>query len=868
MRSTICLATLCLLAPVAIPTASAVEAPQPAAGPFADPLQIRLEDYFPPADPESGFDDTVPRPESVLGHEIGTRYARHDLVVQWFEALAEVSPRVRLIDVGRTHEGRRQVTAVISSITNLDNLQEVQRAHLAGEPGAPIFTWHGYSIHGNEASGVQAAMAVAWYLAASRDPDIRAMLRNTVIMIDPALNPDGYGRFSTWANHASGRVPVGDARHRERVEPWPGGRTNHYFFDLNRDWLLLQQPETVNRVRLLQQYRPHVMTDHHEMSGDSTFFFQPGVETRWHPMIPEANRALTEALAAYPAEALDGAQRLYFSGENYDDFYPGKGSTWPDLQGTVGILFEQASTGGLVRDTRQGTITLPMAVHNHVLATLATLTGIQAMADDLRQYREDYQERKHVPRGLPDGWIFDDGGDPSRAAAFVELIKGQGLSVFGITDTIRAGNREYLPGRAWVVPVLGAQAPLAQTLFANVSTFDDSTFYDVSTWALPHAFGVSASPLSRVPSKLDTESHVNRSYAVTGRTEPAGWVLPWDDFFAPAVLARLQAAGVRARVALTPFESRSSGQPVSFRPGAIVIHQSDVPDVGERKRDYLARIAAGDAPLVGLDSSLSEQGPDLGSPRIRPLTPSSVALVAGEGARGSAVGSIWHLLDYRIGLPVALVRPEDLTAGFLERHTHVVVADGTYSGIAEERADDVARWVEAGGVLILTGRAVQWAQQLDWLPDPDDDADAPTRYAYGEMAAQDGARQIGGAILEVELDRTHPIAFGVARDAIGLMRQGRVTLKAPWNNPFTVVGAYGDKPLVSGYLPEGYAEEIANQPAILAVPKGEGVIVAFADAPAFRGVWWVGERLLSNAISFGSVIRGPRARYGPADAKR
>ncbi|MEJ2086948.1 MAG: M14 family zinc carboxypeptidase [Gammaproteobacteria bacterium] len=318
----------------------------------------------------------MPRPESVLGHEIGARYARHDLVVQWFEALAEVSPRVRLIDVGRTHEGRRQVTAVISSITNLDNLQEVQRAHLAGEPGAPIFTWHGYSIHGNEASGVQAAMAVAWYLAASRDPDIRAMLRNTVIMIDPALNPDGYGRFSTWANHASGRVPVGDARHRERVEPWPGGRTNHYFFDLNRDWLLLQQPETVNRVRLLQQYRPHVMTDHHEMSGDSTFFFQPGVETRWHPMIPEANRALTEALAAYPAEALDGAQRLYFSGENYDDFYPGKGSTWPDLQGTVGILFEQASTGGLVRDTRQGTITLPRAVHNHVLATLATLTGM------------------------------------------------------------------------------------------------------------------------------------------------------------------------------------------------------------------------------------------------------------------------------------------------------------------------------------------------------------------------------------------------------------------------------------------------------------------------------------------------------------
>jgi hypothetical protein len=822
-----------------------------------------LTDYFPPADPETGFDETVPKPDDIIGHPIGSALARHDLVVAWFEALAEASPKVELVEIGRTHEGRRQITAIISSVRNIDRLAEVQRAHLANESDAPVFTWHGYSVHGNEASGVQAAMAVAWYLAASRDEDVRELLRGTVVMIDPSLNPDGYGRFSTWANHAAGRVPVADPAHRERTEFWPGGRGNHYFFDLNRDWLLLQHPETVNRVSFLQKYRPLVMTDHHEMGSDRTFFFQPGVDSRWHPMIPAANRQLTEQLGSFHARALDRAERLYYRGESFDDFYPGKGSTWPDLQGTVGVLFEQASTAGLVRDTEQGRITLPMAVHNHVIATLSTLEGTRELAADLRSYRGDYQERKHVPARLPGAWIFDDGGDPSRAAAMVEVLKGQGLTVFGVTEAVRGDNGSYLPGRAWVVPVLGAQAPLVQTLFEDVRNFEDSTFYDVSAWSLRHAFGVRASPLSRVPSKLDTESHVNRNYGISGRRDASAWVLPWDDFYAPTVLARLQAAGVRARVALNPFESTSDGEAVSFRRGAVVIHESDVPDMEERKRDFLARIAAGDAPLVGLDTGRSSSGPDLGSPRLRPLKSARVALVAGRGVDAASAGSIWHALDARLGYPVSLLEPEVVDEAVLNRHTHLIVADGEYEELPEELAVAIGRWTEAGGVLILVRRAALWAQTLGWLPDPKPEDPEKKRFAYGDMAAKDGAQQVGGAILSVELDETHPLAFGIRGGNIGVMKRGTTVLKAPWENPFTVAGAYAEAPLRSGYLPEGFAEKLGGTPAILAVPRGEGVIIAFADAPAFRAVWWVSQRLLANAISFGSVIDTPEGKYGP-----
>ncbi len=834
----------------------------PAEGPFASPGRVQLEDYFPPADPELGYDASVPRPESVIGHTIGSRYARPDMIVAWFRALADASPKVTLVDIGRTQEGRPQVTALISSIRNLERLDELQRAWLAGEPDAPLFTWHGYGVHGDEASGVQAAMAVAWYLASSPDDDVLKLLRSTVVMIDPLQNPDGYGRYATWANQTLGHTPAADPAGLERQQPWPGGRSNHYLFDLNRDWLLLQQPETVNRVRLLQAYRPVVMVDHHDRGVDQPVVLRPDDTERWHPLITEANRTLTDRLAAFQARALDRADRPYYARPEIDDFYPGKGAIWADLQGSVGMRFEQAAPRGLVEDTPQGRLTLPMAVHNHVLATLATLDGVVELSRELRAYREDYAERKHVPRGLPLGWIFDDGSDPSRAAAMIQVLEDQGLSVFSLTEPVRNDGREYLPGRAWVVPVLGAQAPLAHTLFADLPSDTDAAYYEISAWSLPHAFGVDAGALSRVPGKLGADSHVNRNYGVSGRNSAVAWVLPWDDYHAPAVLTRLQAAGVRARLAMEAFDSESAGQTVHFKPGAVVIHKADVPEMTERKRDFLVRIAAGDAPLVGLDSSLSEAGPDVGSPTLVPLEPASVALIVGDGTNPEDVGSIWHALDRRLGVPVTLLEPVALDAEVLARHTHLFVADGDYSRVSEDAIAEIGRWVEQGGVLVLTRRAVTWAQSRFWLPDPGDPGASAERYPYAEMASRDTAQRVGGAIVEVTLDRTHPLTFGIAAEHVGLMKRGRVALRPPSSNPFTVVGAYGPKPLLSGYLPEDYTQHIADSPAILAVPRGEGVIIAFADAPAFRAAWWVGERLLSNAVSFGSVIRAPGGRYG------
>jgi hypothetical protein len=241
--------------------------------------------------------------------------------------------------------------------------------------------------------------------------------------------------------------------------------------------------------------------------------------------------------------------------------------------------------------------------------------------------------------------------------------------------------------------------------------------------------------------------------------------------------------------------------------------------------------------------------------------------VAGDGVNGYAAGTIWHLLDHRLGIPVTLVRPGDLDVDFLDRHTHLVMVDGRYGALGDAATEALGRWIDAGGVLVTTRRAATWAQEQGWLPavkeeEPEDEAtDPPVHYPYGQMADRDGALQIGGSVLAVELDRTHPLAYGIALERIGLMRRGRIDLAFPEDDPFATVGVYPEAPLLNGYLPDGYDEELAGRPAILAVPRGDGLVVAFADDPAFRAVWWVGQRLVANAIAFGEIVRAPREEY-------
>jgi hypothetical protein len=446
-----------------------------AAGVCARPAQ----EYLPP---DSNPDATVPTPESVLGWEIGDWHVSHDKLVQYLQALAAASPRVSIRVIGHTYEQRPLLQLAISSAQNQQNLETLRRSHLEGN--GPLVLWLGYSVHGDEPSGSNASMLLAYYLASSRSPFVEELLANSIILIDPSINPDGLNRFASWANSNAGKVPVSDPYTRQHVQNWPGARTNHYWFDLNRDWLPLVHPESRARIVEFHRWLPHVLTDHHEQGRFPGFFFQPGVPSRQNPLTPPENLELTRALAVYHSAAMDGSGQPHFSEDTFDDFYYGKGSTYPDINGSIGILFEQRAILGQEIKTSNGIETFKMAVANHLRMSLSTLKGSWELRERLLEYQAGFAESMLDRAATRDfrAWVVGDDADPARARAFLDMLELHRIEYLPLGESIRAGGQEFVPGHAWVIPARQKQFGLIEALMEQRTEFQDETFYDVSAW--------------------------------------------------------------------------------------------------------------------------------------------------------------------------------------------------------------------------------------------------------------------------------------------------------------------------------------------------------------------------------------------------
>ncbi|MEM1220973.1 MAG: M14 family zinc carboxypeptidase, partial [Bacteroidota bacterium] len=359
-------------------------------------------EYYLPAET---YDSNIPTPLDYLGFDLGKWHLTHDQLVGYFKVVAAASDRITYTEYGRSYEDRPLVYLTITSEKNHQNLPAIQQEHLdnlepggtvKSEYGRPVVVYQGMTIHGNEPSGAHAAVALAYYLAASQTQATQDLLTESVILLDPCFNPDGFHRFSTWVNSNKGNNLVMDAQSRELNEPWPGGRTNHYWFDLNRDWLPVQHPESQGRIRAFHEWKPNVLTDHHEMGTNSTFFFQPGVPQRTNPLTPPMNQQLTEKIGRYHAKALDKVGSLYFTQERFDDYYYGKGSTYPDINGCIGILFEQASSRGHLQESVNGPVSFPFTIRNQFITTLSTLEASKALRIELLDYQRDFFRKQQA----------------------------------------------------------------------------------------------------------------------------------------------------------------------------------------------------------------------------------------------------------------------------------------------------------------------------------------------------------------------------------------------------------------------------------------------------------------------------------------
>jgi hypothetical protein len=813
----------------------------------------------------------VPSPRDVMGVDIGERHIRPDEIVEYVRIVAEASDRVVLGHHGRTYQGRPLVHAIVTSPANHARLEEIRQANLrlsddpngvsdADLAGMPTVVYMGYSVHGNEASGSDAGILTLHHLAAGQGPGVEAMLDNLVVILDPSLNPDGRARFVNWVTDNRGRVPTVDPQDREHNEPWPNGRTNHYIFDLNRDWLPSQHPESQGRVELFHRWRPQLHTDFHEMGGGATFFFQPGVPSRDNPNTPQHTIDLTLEVARFHARNLDAVGELYYAQESFDDHYYGKGSTYPDVHGAVGILFEQASSRALRADTPLGILPYAETVRNQFATSLSTLqAGVELREQLLANQRRHYAEIPAFVAATPTkGWLVSLEGDRTRAQELAQMLQRNRIRLHNLGSTVERDGITFRPGEAFIVPLDQPQARLIHGALERRTNFPDSLFYDVSTWTMTLAFGVPHAELTAVPSGLVGAElgavALDGGEVRGGRTDYA-YLMEWNRFYAPRALNRFLEAGILPRVTYRPFSIRTAeGTVLEVERGSILIPvQYRLEGARYTPEDVhrLVQEAAREDHVVihALSSGFPEGEVWPGGSATRVLDLPRVALLAGRGASGAAVGETWHLLNERMGVPVSLVDVADVAGLDLSRYNTLVMA-GNIGGLSEAATRSITEWVRGGGLLITTEGGVRWplAQGLlsTTIREAEVDLGNPSYEDRGDRA---GAQVIGGSIFQVELDPTHPIAFGYGA-TVPTFRAHNLYLE-PVEDPGVTVGRYAQEPLISGYIHEYQIPFLQGSASILAARAGQGRVVSFLDNPNFRAFWHGTNHLFLNAIFFG-----------------
>lgn len=795
------------------------------------------------------YNDKIPTPDQVLGYTIGERHTTPSDAIRYFEAVANVSDRVTLKYHGRTAGGRQLIHAVVSKSAWQSEIEAIKKEHqkLRTDPASvnisnmPAVAYMGYSIHGNEASGTEAALLTLYHFAAGEGPAIDEVLDNVVILIDPLLNPDGRNRFVDWVNENKGPVYVNDPQDREHREPWPNGRTNHYWFDLNRDWLPLQHPESQARIGLFYEWQPQVLTDFHEMGSDATYFFQPGIPSRTNPLTSKLNQQLTGDIAAFNAAALDNIGSLYFTRESYDDFYYGKGSTYPDINGAVGILFEQASSRALSRAVNGSVLNYDFTIRNQYIASLATLKGIALNKNKLLTYTRDfYQNASKIAGKMPKGYKIPLKDQQDRAVEFATLLKRHQIEVYKDGDNL-------------IIPSSQNQIKLLHTIMTTNKQFQDSLFYDVSTWTLPLAFDLKVEQLNKVATKdlkVFDENQLKTGQLIGFSNETYAFILPWNRYVAARALYQLQAAGVRVRLTNHDFVAQVNDKEEQFKRGSIIIpvkgnHLSPQQTIAlvkqlsiKEKLDFYAT-----------NTGLTPAGPDLGGRSTVVLHQPRVALLTGKGVTAYYAGEIRFVLNEKLGIPVSLLDVESISGFDLSQYTHIIMTGGSYSGLS---AAKMREFVVNGGTLIGTHTASSWLVNNTMISLEKEvlDMDAVLKgVSYEGMSNAYGAQRIGGAIFKVNLDTTHPLCFGLNK-TLPVFRKHESFYKVS-GKPGITIGKYDAvAPLMSGYLSENRLNQAKGKAAICANNVGRGKVVFIADNPVFRGFWRGSDRLLINSIFF------------------
>ena len=807
------------------------------------------------------YNKDIPTPKEVIGHEVGEWHVTHDKLMFYMQTLAKASDRISIENRGSTFEGRPILLLTVTTPKNHQNLEEIRKNHVAltenGSSSAtvadmPIVVYQGFSIHGNEPSGANAGLAYAYYLAAAEGAEIEELLSSMVILMDPSFNPDGLQRFAYWANTNRAQNLTADNNDREYHEVWPGGRTNHYWFDMNRDWLPVQLPESRARIESFHKWMPNILTDHHEMGTNSTFFFQPGEPTRVHPLTPKINQELTAEIGSYHAKALDKIGSLYYSEENYDDYYYGKGSTFPDVNGSIGILFEQGSSRGHIQESENGLLTFPFTIRNQFTTALSTIEAATNMRAKILNYQRQFytDARNEAARSKTKAIVFGDSKDGAKSWHLAEILNRHKIKFHELASDATISGKAYKKGNSYVVPMNQKNHRLIKGMFEKRTTFTDSLFYDVSAWTFPLAFNVDYAELS---SLTNAGPEITDFKPLTGGVSSKSnyaYLFEWNEYYTPKALNAIVEKGLRAKVAKSPFSVEGK----SYDYGTIMVPVQNQDLDATELHSFLAEVAKESKIQITAVGTGLTKGIDLGSNDFDPIKKQKIAILVGEGIRSYDAGEIWHLFDTRYNIQLTKIDMAYFNRVDLSSYTDIIVTTPYGSVQNKKNADKLKDWVKGGGTLIGYRSAAEWFNKSEMMK---------LKFRKDTLVAKNipfdkkgdflGAQVTGGAIFQTKLDRSHPINYGYKNTNLAMFRNSNIYIEADknsYNNPIQ----YTSNPLLSGYISEENQELIKNTVPFKVKRMGKGRVIVFTDNTNFRAFWYGTNKLLMNAIFFGGMM--------------
>ena len=832
---------------------------QPAPQTFREELS-----YFMPTEWHYTLDSQVPTPEQEMGFQVGSQHVNWEQVVAYMKRLAACSPRFSIQEYGRTFENRPLICVVITSEKNQKNLESLRSAHAQlADPAAsvdpkslPAVASVMMSIHGNEASGVNASLPFAYFFAAAQGPEIEALLDKTIITLIPGQNPDGITRFSTWVNSNRSLRNVTDPQSREFSEPWPGGRSNHYWHDLNRDWLNASMPEMKALLKIYHDWMPNTVNDHHEMGSSSTFFLEPADPVGYYPHIPQENKDLTQKVSSYNMAALDRIGSLYLSKDQFDSYSLGTGDVYGDALGSIAMLFEQASARGHQQETENGILNFPFAVRNHATTAFGSVKAAYEMREELNDYMHRFVVARHKEAiVLPEkGYIFDGNGSDAVSYHFIEMLAQHDLHVNRLAKETTINGHTYDPAHAYVIPMDQRHSMLLRSLLECNTQFKDSLFYDLSTWNMAEAYGLKYAPLKSIAG-LQGEAVTTPTFPKGGVSGKANYAYLFDntEYYAPLFIKRLQDGGAKVKVSGVGLHATEGYQ---YGPGMLM-----VPVSGQKiSADSLYTLIQKGATEAGITvrnvSSGQMKDYDLGHFYNRPVKEAKVAVLIGGRMRSNVAGSLWYLLDNRYQMQPTMLDESTLSRADLTRY-NVLILSGELAG-GEAVAQQIANWVKAGGTLITIGSGYQTANKAKLTKIETIDLSQPdsaTYVPYDKRSDRFAEFQIPGTDLQVSLDTTHPLCWGYTESVMPILKNSNLVFKMPKEANLAPVCYDKKQPLLSGFIRPEHLKALTGMPEVICQGAGKGQVICFADDPNFRSIWYAGTRLFMNAVLFGNLIR-------------